>query len=90
MNSSVGSDEIRDKLSKYKLARKIVGSNWEYLIQSLVEDSEYYRNANISSLGLPERKLIDIDQNTWELSPNNREFNIKLLKKALEEIANKS
>lgn len=89
MNSSVGSDEIKDKLSKYKLARKIVGSNWEYLIQSLVDDSEFYKNTNIQALCLPERKLINVDQNTWELSPNNREFNTKLFEMALKEIANK-
>ncbi len=89
MNSSAGSDEIKTKLTKYKSARKIVGSNWEYLVQSLAEDSEYYRNSDIQALGLPERKLISIDQNTWELSPNNREFNETLLKLALEEISNK-
>ena len=89
MNSSVGTDEIKDKLSKYKLARKIIGSNWEYLIQSLADNSEFYKNANIQALGLPERKLINIDQNTWELSPNNRDFNIKLLDMALNEIASK-
>jgi hypothetical protein len=88
-NSLAGDDEIKDKLNKYKNARKILGSNWEYLIQSYVEGSEYYKNQNIQSLGLPERKLINIDQNTWELSPNNREFNIVLLRKAIEEIANK-
>ena len=89
LNSSVGSDEIKDKLSKYKTARKVIGSNWEYLIQSLVDDSEYYRNDSIQALGLPERKLINLDQNTWELSKNNREFNIELMKLALEEIANR-
>ena len=88
-NSSAGDDEIKDKLNKYKNARKILGSNWEYLIQSYVEDSEYYKNENIQSLDLPERKLINIDQNTWELSPNNRDFNYELLKKAIKEIADK-
>ena len=89
MNSSAGSDEIREKLNKYKIARKVMGSNWEYLIQSLVDDSEYYRNEKIQALGLPERKLVNIDQNTWELSSNNRQFNIKLMELALKEIANK-
>ncbi|MCR5483090.1 MAG: DUF262 domain-containing protein [Bacilli bacterium] len=88
-NSSAGDDVILDKLKKYKAARKIFGSNWEYLIQSLADDSEYYRNASIQALGLPDRKIVDIDQNTWELSQNNRNFNIKLLKMAIEEIANK-
>lgn len=90
MNSSVGSDEIMDKLAKYKNARKIMGSNWEYLIQSLVDGSEYYGNEKIQALGLPERRLVNIDQNTWELSPNNREFNTELLRKALEEISRKN
>lgn len=88
-NSSAGSDEIREKLAKYKNARKVLGSNWEYLIQSLVDDSEYYHNEKIQALKLPERKLTNIDQNTWDLSPNNRDFNIKLLDSALQEIANK-
>lgn len=89
MNSSAGADEIREKLNKYKNARKVMGSNWEYLIQSLVDNSEYYNNEKIQALGLPERKLINIDQNTWELSNNNRQFNIELMKLALKEIANK-
>lgn len=89
MNSSAGSDEIKDKLAKYKNARMILGSNWEYLIQSLVKDSEYYHNERIQSLNLPVRELENIDQNTWELSPNNRKFNIMLLDSALREIANK-
>ena len=89
MNSSANSDEIKDKLEKYKNARKVLGSNWEYLIQSLVDDSEYYKNDKIQALKLPERKLTNINQNTWELSPNNREFNTKLLDAALQEIANK-
>ena len=88
-NTSCSDDPIKTKLEKYKLARRVCGSEWEYLIQSLVEDSEFYKNSNISKLGLPKRTLEHIDQNTWELSPNNREFNIELLKKALEEIASK-
>ncbi len=88
-NSSAGSDEIKEKLAKYKSARKILGSNWEYLIQSYVDDSEYYRNQKIQALNLPERKLVNVDQNTWELSPNNRQFNYDLLVKAIEEIAGK-
>ncbi len=89
MNSSANSDEIKDKLEKYKNARKVLGSNWEYLIQSLADGSEYYKNEKIQTLNLPERKLADVNQNTWELSSNNREFNIKLLNLALQEIANK-
>lgn len=89
MNSSANSDEIKDKLEKYKNARKILGSNWEYLIQSLVDGSEFYNNEKIQALNLPERKLTNINQNTWELSLNNREFNTKLLDAALQEIANK-
>jgi len=88
-NSSAGSDEIRSKLETYKGARKILGHKYEYLVQSLVDGSEYYNNTNIQALGLPERKIKNIDQNTWELSENNRDFNIKLLKLAVDEIANK-
>lgn len=88
-NSSANDKEIHDKLAIYKNARKVCSSEWEYLIQSLVDDSEYYRNANIAALHLPKRALVGIDQNTWELSANNREFNIELLKLALDEIAKK-
>ena len=88
-NSSANDDEISIKLGKYKIARKICGSEWEYLIQSFVDDSEFYRNENIKALNLPNRTLINIDQNTWELSENNRQFNIELLKKALNEVASK-
>lgn len=88
-NASAGSDEITNKLLKYKLARKVCGSEWEYLIQSLVIDSEFYQNENIQKLNLPNRALTSIDQNTWELSSNNREFNVQLLKLALNSLANK-
>ena len=88
-NSSVGTDEISGKLAKYKNARKVSGSEWEYLIQSLAQDSEYYKNEKIQALGLPDRALINLDQNTWELSPNNRDFNTKLLKMALEKVSEK-
>lgn len=87
-NSSANDLEISDKLVKYKLARKVCGSEWEYLIQSLVENSEFYNNTNIQSLGLPNRTLQNIDQNTWELSCNNREFNTKLMELILEYISN--
>lgn len=87
-NSSAGDDEIQDKLLKYKNnAKKIFESEWEYLILSLVEDSEYYRNERIQKLNLPERKIEDVDQNTWRQSENNREFNKKLLKMAISRIA---
>lgn len=88
-NASAGSDEITNKLLKYKLARKVCGSEWEYLIQSLVIDSEFYQNENIQKLNLPNRALTSIDQNTWKLSSNNREFNVQLLKLALNSLANK-
>ena len=88
-NASANDDEIYNKLSKYKQARKVCNNEWEYLIQSFVEDSEYYRNEKLQALGLPKRTIGNIDQNTWEMSPNNREFNMKLLKMALKEIADK-
>ena len=88
-NASANDDEIYDKLAKYKQARKVCNNEWEYLIQSFVEDSEYYKNEKLQALGLPKRTIGNIDQNTWEMSPNNREFNMKLLKMALKEIADK-
>ncbi len=82
-NSSANDSEIYNKLPKYRNAHGVLGSGDEYLIQSLAVDSNYYSNGNISKLGLPERKITNIRQNTWEHSENNREFNIILLEKAL-------
>lgn len=89
INASAGDDEISSKLIKYKNARKVCNSEWEYLILSLVDNSEFYLNADIQSLNLPNRTIVNIDQNTWELSPNNREFNTKLLELAINIISNK-
>jgi hypothetical protein len=38
------------------------------------------------ALGLPERKITNIYQNTWEHSPNNRAFTIRLLELVLESL----
>lgn len=86
-NSSAGDDEIYDKLTKYRNARKVCGSDWEYLIQSLVENSEYYNNQNIQKLNLPKRTLEDIDQNTWKSSENNRAFNEELMKMVIDYVS---
>lgn len=83
-NSSAGDDEIYAKLAKYRSAKKVCGSDWEYLIQSLVENSEYYNNQNIQNLNLPKRTLENIDQNTWELSENNRAFNEELMRMVID------
>jgi len=91
-NSTANAKVIKEKLLDYKQARKIFNSKPEYLIQSLVDDSDYYNNANIQAFvkkeGLPERKITNIDQNTWEQSPNNRQFNVKLIELAIKYIAN--
>lgn len=86
-NSSAGDDEIYDKLTKYRNARKVCGSDWEYLIQSLVENSEYYNNQNIQNLNLPKRTLENIDQNTWDQSENNRAFNEELMRMVIDYIS---
>ena len=83
-NSSAGDDVIYDKLTKYRNARKVCGYDWEYLIQSLVENSEYYNNENIQNLHLPKRTIENIDQNTWKLSENNRAFNEQLMKMVID------
>ena len=82
-NSSVGTDEISEKLKKYKNAKKVNGDEWEFLPLSLVDNSEFYNNEKIKSLNLPERTIQNIEQNTFELSKNNRDFNLVLLKKAV-------
>ncbi len=86
-NSSANDEEMRVKIRKYKNAKSVCGSEWEYLIQSLVDDSEYYNNNNIQSLDLPERTIKNIVQNTWEQSENNRSFNEKLMKLVIDYIA---
>lgn len=86
-NSSAGDAEIYDKLTIYRNARKVCGSDWEYLIQSLVENSEYYNNQNIQNLNLPKRTLEDIDQNTWKSSENNRAFNEELMKMVIDYVS---
>ena len=83
-NSSAGDDEIYAKLAKYRSAKEVCGSDWEYLIQSLVENSEYYNNQNIQNLNLPKRTLENIDQNTWKLSENNRAFNEELMRMVID------
>ena len=87
LNSSLSDKVISDKLAGYKQARKIQGNKWEYLILSLVDNSEYYLNQNIQKLNLPERRVKNIDQNTWEMSDNNRKFNMVLLEMAVKKIA---
>ena len=77
------------KIKEYKQANRIFNFEPEYLIQSLVGDSKYYENDNIRALNLPNRTIKNIEQNTWYLDPKiNREFNIKLLKKAFAKIFN--
>jgi len=83
-NSSANDSEIYNKFNKYKNAHSVLGSGDEYLVQSLVDCSNYYTNMNITSLGLPDRKITSIRQNTWEHSIKNREFNISLVEKALD------
>ncbi len=83
-NSSANDSEIYNKLPKYKNAHSVLGSGDEYLIQSFVGDSNYFLNDNIFKLGLPERKITNIRQNTWEHSDNNRKFSVELLAKALD------
>ena len=86
-NSSANDDEIYDKLTIYRNAKKICGSYWEYLIQSLVDDSPYYKNENIRKLNLPKRTLVDIDQNTRKLNDNNRAFNEDLMKLVIDYVS---
>ena len=76
-NSSANDEEITEKLNVYKNARKICNSEYELLIMSLVEYSEFYNNPQIASLDLPNRAIKNITLNTWEKSENNRDFNKK-------------
>jgi hypothetical protein len=82
-NSSANDSEIYDKFDKYKKAHEILNFGEEFLVQSLVDGSNYYNNSNILNLNLPDRRITTIRQNTWEHSTNNRKFNSELLQKAL-------
>jgi len=82
-NSSLKDKEINDKLRGYRNASGMRSGRPEYLIQSLVEGSEYYKNEYLAKLDLPERKITEFKANTWRHSDNNKEFNIKLLEYAL-------
>ncbi|MGP1414159.1 MAG: hypothetical protein ACTTID_04080 [Bacillales bacterium] len=88
-NSSANDYEITDKLNIYKNARKVCNSEYEFLIMSLVDYSEFYNNPQIKSLGLPNRAIKNITLNTWEKSKNNRDFNTRLLELAVDNISNK-
>lgn len=88
-NASANDNEITEKLKIYRNAKKICNSEYELLIMSLVEGSDFYNNSQIALLGLPNRAIINISLNTWEKSPNNRAFNTKLLELAVEKISNK-
>ncbi len=85
-NSSANDSMIYDKFVKYKNAHDIFGYGDEFLVQSLVDGSNYYLNPKILSLVLPERKLTNVKQNTWEHSITNRPFIIKLIEMALDEL----
>lgn len=85
-NAAANDDILYDKFSKYRSASTILTSEPEYLIQSLVPDSAFYRNANILALGLPNRSITNIHINTWEHSLYNRYFNKLLLLLALRKI----
>ncbi len=85
-NSTANDYNIYDKLNIYRTAAMIMTSENEYLIQSLVPNSPFYSNEKIKELGLPNRAISKIKINIWEHSINNREFNTKLLRLALEKI----
>ena len=85
-NASANDDIIYDKLNKYNTASLVLSHENEFLVQSLVESSPFYTDANITALGLPERTLKNIHVNTWEHSPNNRDFIRKSIYLALSEI----
>lgn len=85
-NASANSKTIATKLNFYKNANTITNTNEpEYLVQSLVANSNYYRNTTLGSLG---SRDISIDMNgiTWKHNKNNRAFIEKLSEKAVAEL----
>ncbi|ADE19766.1 DUF262 domain-containing protein [Mycoplasma crocodyli] len=89
LNRSASEKIMSEKLKLYAQGRTVLNEYSEYLIQSLVENSEYYKNENIKALNLPKRTIEKGNYNTWEHSKNNRDFNIKLIEIAIDEIAKK-
>lgn len=85
-NSSASDNEIFGKLVIYNNAHNVLSTGNEYLIQSLVDESHYYKNEKLKSLNLPERKITNIKQNTWEHSENNRKFIEMLLSLSIEKL----
>lgn len=59
----------------------------EYLIQSLVDGSDFYNNSRILAANLPKRNIsLTMNTSTWEHSANNKEFIEKLTKLAIDEL----
>ena len=85
-NASANADTLSTKFIKYRNANTIMNTNEpEYLIQSFVENSNFYGNEMLKDLG--ERKIsLNNDGITWEHSENNREFVENLTKLAVKEL----
>lgn len=83
-NASANDNIIYNKLEIYKHAAPVFTNESLYLVQSFVKESDFYNNEKIKALNLPNRCITNINSNTWEHSANNKDFNRKLLKMALD------
>lgn len=85
-NASASSDTVAMKFLKYKNARTIMNTNEpEYLVQSLVDGSDFYNNEKLQQLG--SRKItVNQDGTTWEHDVNNKKFIEGLTKAAVNEL----
>ena len=85
-NSSANDSAIYEKFNKYKNAHNIMSTGSEYLVQSLVLGSNFFSNPKIMALGLPNRSITAVVQNTWEHSGDNRNFIMQLIELAIKEM----
>lgn len=87
-NSSAKDKKLYEKIFSYKSARTVTQYNHsEFLIQSLVKDSDFYNNELIKTLGLPKREIeLNSDNVTWKHSSHNKEFMEKLCELAVKEL----
>jgi hypothetical protein len=90
-NSEAGPREMVKKRNVYLSANKVSEVKPEYLVQSFVTGSPFYKSDAITALKLPNRaiKISDSDKETWTIDEDaNKKFNEDLLLMALKGVAN--
>ena len=86
-NSSANEKPMQEKVNYYESAKLPRTAENQFLIQSLVENSPFYKSERIKALDLPNRHLINVMNNYWRHSNDNEKFIKDLLRKALDKLA---